>query len=115
MEDLECRDGLATIKAFLEAHGDSRFAPWSEHDAPPTGERVGFRRQQADGLYFYVLPQAFRLQLCQGYAPQRLLQALAQRGWLSCPTPGRFTHKVRLPGLGDKPTNVYLLTPAVWS
>ena len=58
--DTELRAGLAAVRAFIEAHGESRVTPWQN---PPTHSirtlnRVGFRREMEDGPYFYVLPNA---------------------------------------------------------
>jgi len=112
--DRETHDGLAAIKSFLEIHGDSRFSPWLHANDSRTANRVGFRRDMADGPYFYVLPQAFRSELCQGHDSARLTRALAANGWLKIQSPDRYTVKTRLPGMGETLVNVYVLTPALW-
>ncbi len=114
--DAETREGLAAIRAFLEAHGESRFTPWHEDPATTarTINRVGFKRLENDGPWFYVLPTAFRQELCKGFNAINLAKAMATRGWLKTQASDRNTYKAKLPGMGNKPSNVYLITPAIW-
>ncbi len=114
--DAETREGLAAVRAFLEAHGESRFTPWDADPAAAarTINRAGFRRLEGDGLWFYVLPTAFRQELCKGFNAANLAKALAHRGWLKTQASDRNTYKAKLPGMGSKPSNIYLLTPLIW-
>lgn len=114
--DAETREGLAAVRAFLEAHGESRFTPWDADPAAAarTINRAGFRRLETDGLWFYVLPTAFRQELCKGFNAASLAKALAHRGWLKTQASDRNTYKAKLPGMGSKPSNIYLLTPLIW-
>lgn len=114
--DAETRDGLAAVRAFLEAHGESRFTPWDADPAAAarTMNRAGFKRLEDDGLWFYVLPAAFRKELCKGFNASNLAKAMAGRGWLKMQSDDRTTYKAKLPGMGNKPSNVYLVTPVIW-
>jgi putative DNA primase/helicase len=67
-----------------------------------------------DGPYFYVLPNAFRNEVCQGFNANALIRAMVAKGWLKTQGGDRYTYKTRLPGMGDRTTNVYLLTPEIW-
>ncbi|BEV72971.1 DUF927 domain-containing protein [Paludibacterium sp. THUN1379] len=116
--DSDILDGLRQVRAFLEAHGESRFSPWPEEGDEPlplrTLQRVGFRREQEDGTWYYVFPEAMRKELCKGFPAQPVIRAMAEREWLKTSQPDRFTLKVRCPGLGEFPVNLYVLTPKVW-
>ncbi|HJV07267.1 MAG TPA: DUF927 domain-containing protein [Chromobacteriaceae bacterium] len=114
--DAETREGLAAVRAFLETHGESRFTPW---DADPaiaarTINRAGFRRLEDDGLWFYVLPNAFKREMCRGVNASLIAKAMAGKGWLKTQSEDRSTYKARLPGMGTKLSNVYLVTPVIW-
>jgi len=39
---------------------------------------------------------------------------MAGRGWLKTQSDDRNTYKAKLPGMGNKPSNVYLVTPVIW-
>lgn len=114
--DAETREGLAAVRAFLEAHGESRFTPWDADPAATarTINRAGFRRLQEDGLWFYVLPNAFKRELCKGFNASHVAKAMAGRGWLKTQSEDRTTYKAKLPGMGSKASNVYLVTPVIW-
>ncbi|UDM17943.1 DUF927 domain-containing protein [Vogesella sp. XCS3] len=114
--DAETREGLAAVRAFLEAHGESRFTPWDANPAATacTINRAGFKRLEDDGLWFYVLPAAFRKEICKGFNPVSVAKSMAGRGWLKTQSDDRTTYKAKLPGMGNKPSNVYLITPGIW-
>ena len=82
----EIREGLAQVRAFLEAHGSSRFeAAWEIDPADPTTRvinRAGFRRREVvtedertgaktyGPWEYYVLPEAWRREVCKGLDAQ---------------------------------------------
>jgi uncharacterized protein (DUF927 family) len=121
----ELRDGIAQVRAFLEAHGSSRFeAAWpreiykdgslSDDTADAirkTVNRAGFRRLENDGRggrwEYYVLPEAWRQEVCKGLDAKAIAQAMADRKWLR-PDGSRLTPKPHIPGHGS--TRVYVVT-----
>jgi uncharacterized protein (DUF927 family) len=114
----EERTMLAQVRAFFEAHGASRFQPWDDLDSinyePRTLNRAGFVRVREDGARdFYVLPEAYRREVCTGFDEKAVTRALLAAGWLVQAKDRRFTHKARLPGMGS--TRCYLFGPAMWS
>lgn len=112
----EAARGIAAVRSFLEAHGESRFTPWGDEDATRlrTINRVGFRKTEDDGgQWFYVLTQSFKLEVCKGFDPKLVSEAMKERGMLQTSgEPGRYTKQVRIPGEGQR--WIYLITPAIW-
>ncbi|NDV12484.1 DUF927 domain-containing protein [Crenobacter sp. HX-7-9] len=113
--DAEVTNGLLSVRAFIEQHGESRFTPW---DADPetaarTINRAGFRRTQDDGLNYYVLPSVFRGELCKGFNAPTIARAMVDKGWLKTQREDRCTYAAKLPGMGNKKTEVYLIGPAI--
>lgn len=104
---------LAQVRAFLEAHGESRFTPWDAPDtAPRTINRAGFRKQTADGPEFFVEREVFRRELAQGFDPAQVAKVLTEVGALVLGS-GEPTRKERLPdGLHAR---VYRIGPALWN
>lgn len=104
VEPAETRDGIAQIRRFLEAHGESRFTAWgdaTEDRNRPTINRAGFRRIDADGgTEYYVLAQAWKAELCAGFDCGTLARVLADRGLLIPDKDGKPQSRHRLPGLG---------------
>ncbi len=132
---------LRQVRRFLEAHGEGRFTQWhraADDHSPKTLQRAGFRRMlNADGepiksnsqhgtefgdrmpaalgegvsFEYFILPEAFRAEVCQGFDPKAVCHVLLEHDCLVS-TPGHHTVKTRLPGLGN--SRCYHVTPAIF-
>ncbi|MEW9624690.1 DUF927 domain-containing protein [Rhodanobacter geophilus] len=101
------------VRAFLSAHGESRFTDWNADDrSPRTINRAGFRKAGTDGPTYYVEAESFKRELCNGFDAGAVAKALADAGALEVGGDGRLTRKTRLPD--DRCTRVYVITPALW-
>jgi uncharacterized protein (DUF927 family) len=113
----EIADGIRQIRRFIEQHGEGRFAPWAmkgEDGDRPTINRAGFRKPDgANGFEYYVLPQAWRAELCAGFDSGAVARALAEGGLLiPDASDGKPQSRHRLPGSGG-PVRCYRLTAAI--
>ena len=109
----EERAMLSQVRAFFEAHGASRFEDVTATTDQRIPNRAGFYRTDANGeRKFMVLPEAFKLDVCQGFDVKTVTAALVKVGWLAKGEGGRATQKPRLPGLG--PTRCYIFTGRMW-
>jgi uncharacterized protein (DUF927 family) len=114
VEPAEVTTAIAQVRQFIEAHGESRFAPWSEDSPRTTINRAGFRKPTDDGgLEYYVLPEVWRSEVCQGLDATSVARTLAERGMLKARKGGKLQYSAKLPGFrGAK--SCYLLTPALF-
>ena len=104
---------LRQVRAFLEAHGESRFTPWvADEHAPRTINRAGYRRGTTDGPEFYIEREAFRAEVCKGHDPQAVARVLADRGALTPGAGGEWTRPERLPD--GRTVRVYRINPKLW-
>ncbi len=104
---------LAQVRAFLGAHGESRFSAWVPDERERvTINRAGFRRESTDGPEFFVETEAFRREVCLGFDYQQVAIALRDRGALMPESASRLTRKERLPDCRN--ARVYRITPAIW-
>ncbi len=106
VEPSEVRDGIAAVRAFLSAHGTSRFlAAWEDRaDETRILNLAGYRRTVSDGdgsaFDFYITADAWG-EVCAGFDPRALAAALVERGFLKRPEKGEhLSAKVRVPGHG---------------
>ena len=117
--NLEERAILAEVKAFFEANGSSRF----ENVNPPImasgddmpqriNNRVGYFRQDGDSKTYFVYPQRFKSEICQGHDPRQVAKVLKEAGWLEC-EPTKATKAVRLPD-SDKTVRAYVFNSEMW-
>jgi putative DNA primase/helicase len=133
---------LRAVRRFLETHGDGRFAWWhraADDHAGKVINRAGVRRMlNADGepiktnsqhgaeygdrmpaalgegvsCEYFVLAEAFKSEVCQGFDPQAICRILLEHGCL-IPDKGRaFDCKPRIPGLGL--SRCYRIAPAIF-
>jgi len=138
----EVRQMLRQVRRFLESHGEGRFTWWhraaDDHNAK-TLHRAGYRRMLnehgepiktngqhlgefgdkmpaalGDGVSveFFILPEVFRSEVCQGFDYQAVCRVLLEHGAL-VPGAGRaYDCRQRLPGHGL--ANCYRIAPALF-
>lgn len=133
---------LRAVRRFLEAQGEGRFSMWhrsADDHAPKTLNRAGVRRMlNANGdpiktdsqhgaeygdrmpaslgeevsYEYFILSEAFRAEVCQGFDYQAVCRVLLDHGCLT-PDKGRpFDCRPRLPGVGL--TWCYRVTPKIF-
>jgi len=116
----EVENGIRQVRAYLEAHGSSRFEAAWETDADPyrsraterTANRVGFRKRSAEGLWEYlILPEQWRCEVAKGHDASALARTMIARGLMKESADGKSSISVKVPGLGS--TRLYALTPAL--
>lgn len=107
--NLEAERAVRQVRAFLESHGTSRFAPLGSPDNN-VRDRVGFHESDGEGVMFYVMNEAWN-EVCMGLDPQAVAKVLADRGYLK-PEDGRgFQRRKRVQGLGR--LRVYAISGAI--
>ena len=102
-EPAEIKDGIEQVRAFIAAHGMSRFVPaWEEGGAEHIVRDVaGYRKRVGDAWDYYVTPSAWKDEVCKGFAASTITAALIERQWLVSPEAGRHrTSVVRVPEQG---------------
>lgn len=133
---------LRQVRRFLELHGEGRFTWFhraaDDHNAK-TLQRAGFRRmlnehgepiktnadyQRSYGeemtpfdgerttIEFFILPETFEAEVCQGFNVDSVCQVLKEHDCITT-DPGRRTKSGRLPGIAKK-TRYYHLTPKIF-
>jgi uncharacterized protein (DUF927 family) len=101
---LEFETGLAQIRRFIEAHASSRFQTIGEQEGEARIiNRAGFRRKGDDGRWeYFVLPEAWKSEVCAGHDARVLAKELTRRGFLVPSSDGKPQSTHRLPGMGAK-------------
>lgn len=122
---------LAQVRSFIQLHGAGRFTWWhraGDDHAPNTLSRAGYRRMVtpegkaikahadhqreygekiSDGdaeqtsVEYFVFPEVFDKELCQGFDPMAVKRLLRDKGHLEPATGGRFDRRERMPGMGN--------------
>lgn len=105
----EVQAGLEQVRAFLQAHGSSRFEDLDADQPRAVINRAGYRRKTTEGVQFYVFPEAFRGEVCSGLNLPLMCRELAARGWLLSES-GRHTRTVRTP---EGRAKMYVLNSSV--
>jgi uncharacterized protein (DUF927 family) len=109
---------LAQVRHFFEAHGEARFQrlgqtvdPTFDLDDRPVANRAGWRKGSGEQREWWVLPEAWKAEVCKGLDPTATARLLARQGILRGPeTEKKFSRAERTP-LG--PRRVYVITAAI--
>lgn len=110
--DAEDASGVACVRAFLTAHAESRFTPMDDPGYnTKTINRAGYWRREGGADTFYILPEAWRQEVCKGQDPKRVAKAVKAMGALLHDN-GLLLKKKRLHGLGA--VNCYVVTSAIF-
>jgi uncharacterized protein (DUF927 family) len=106
--------GIAHVRRFIEANGDSRFHRNGdgEVDIRSIVNRAGYTRGSGASREWLVLPEIWK-EICQGYDPIALARALAERGMLRPDDDGRrLSRSVKIEGESRR---AYVLTSTLLS
>ena len=75
--------------------------------------RAGFRRAAADGgTEYFILPEAWKTEVCAGHDAVTVAKALAAAGMLKVGSDGKLQTNNRLPGTA-KPVRCYHVLPSI--
>ncbi|MES2344648.1 MAG: hypothetical protein V4494_01730 [Chlamydiota bacterium] len=103
---------LSQVKRYFEQHGESRFTFWEASCETKTINRTGFRRNNNEEIEFYVFPERYKSEICQGYDPSLVAKVCAKHGLLKLSAQGECTRSERLPSKKNT-TRCYLFTSKV--
>jgi putative DNA primase/helicase len=79
----EVADGINQVRAFIAAHGSSRFAYFDDPTDSRIVNRVGWRRKdQTDAWEYFIQATAFRDEVCKGHDAAAVARGLLQAGLL---------------------------------
>lgn len=104
---------LSHVKAFFEAHEESRFTDLNDTSERPTINRAGFKRSVDGTVEYLVFPEIFKREICNGLDARSAAKLLINSGWIKPATNGWAQRAERLPGKG--PTKVYVFTSSIWA
>lgn len=100
---------LSQVRAFFEAHGESRFEPEGrQSDRIPIRDRAGFRRAGLgdDAIQYLVMSEAYKA-IIVGHNRTWATDVLVKAGWLKPGTDGKAAQSIRVDGLAKR-TRLYV-------
>lgn len=93
----ESRNILRQVRLFFELHGESRFSQQGTSCESKTPNRAGFKKEIFGKTYFFVLPEAFKMSVCEGLDPEIAIKVLREKDWLIQDSEGKSTRSENLP------------------
>jgi putative DNA primase/helicase len=107
--DCEERAILEHVRAFIEAHGSSRFESMTA-DRERIHNRVGYIRQKAGQAREYLIfPEAFKREVCKGFDHRQVSKVLIEQGVMLHNNHSGATSPVRTPD-SSALVRMYILT-----
>ncbi|MCG0993882.1 DUF927 domain-containing protein [Acetobacter indonesiensis] len=117
----EDREAIEQVRAFIEQHGESRFALLGgdngdvENPHTRTISRAGFRRlantPEGNQWEYLILPVMWRKEVCKGIDPSRAAKVLLEAGYLLPGDGKNLTRPQRIPGEGRP--RVYVVSGSI--
>ncbi len=105
---------LKQVQAFFEAHGASRFEDMKSTPDVKIINRVGFKRLNETGeTEYFVLPEMFRRELCDGFDPKLAARVLMKAGMIKASSEGKAQTPHRLSGLELKKCYHFIKTEPI--
>jgi uncharacterized protein (DUF927 family) len=100
----EEKTALAQVTRFFELHGESRFSSLDGTDTrePRTINRAGFKRQTDGMAEYFVLPEAWKAEVCNGIDATYTARLCVERGMIKPDSEGRATSTHRLADMGRR-------------
>jgi putative DNA primase/helicase len=109
-EPAEARQALEQVRLFVEQYGESRFEPVDDGDARPVINRAGWRKGSGAERRWYVPPEIWRSEICNGLDAIFVARSLAERGLLARQPSGDLQSVVRVQGTAKR---AYVLTAEI--
>lgn len=99
----EEKTALAQVRLFFERHGEARFTPWDGYvnGDRATINRAGFMKENNGQVEYYVLPETFKTEICEGMDVRFVATLLRAKHVLEIGGEGRMDSRHRLPGIGN--------------
>ena len=110
---------IAQVRHCIELHGEARFEPLARGPAGmanitpphPVANRLGWKTGEGKSQLWFVSPEAWKSEVCQGLDPVASARALAKRGML---LPSKSSRNLsRQIKIEKRPTRVYAITSAI--
>ena len=108
----EERAALEQVSRFFELHGEARFTPLDADNRHPTHNRAGFRRSTDDGTEYFVLPEVWKGEVCDGIDPTATARLCVERGLIRPDSEGRAVSTHRLADMGRRRCYHFVKTEA---
>lgn len=111
---LEVEQIKTHIRRFFELSGESRFVDITEFDetsfdtysAQTSSQRIlsraGFRENKKNKTTYYVLPEVFKTEICEGFDQKLVESVCTNEKWLLPGHDKRITQRKRLPNIDPK-------------
>jgi uncharacterized protein (DUF927 family) len=116
----EDAQAIATVRRFIEQHGESRFGLLTllpsdleeqREDDHDISNRAGFRRRTMDGWQYLIFPECFKSEVCKGLDAGLVAKALHAVGFLEPGEKGRPAKKHRIKGFN--PLRLYTIKGSI--
>lgn len=115
-ENQEERKVLSQVRAFFEAHGDSRFTDENSDKDRIVANRVGYKRiDENNELEYLVLRESFKNELCKSLDSKFATKVLVKHGWLIPGSDGKNSQNCRVSDIKGTIRMHVIKTAKMWA
>jgi putative DNA primase/helicase len=110
-EPAEVRQAIEQVRLVIEQHGESRFEALDEVETKPVINRLGWRKGSGVEREWWVPPQVWKVDICEGLDPVFVARTLHDRGILRTQDDGKLQCVVNIRGHSKR---AYVLTSNIF-
>ena len=81
-EPAEVSQAIATVRRFIEAHGEARFDSLDDSVAKPVNNRAGWRKGSGKDRRWLIPTETWKVEVCAGLDANFVANVLGERGML---------------------------------
>jgi putative DNA primase/helicase len=81
-EPAEVSQAIATVRRFIEAHGEARFDNLDDSEARAVNNRAGWRKGSGEDRRWLIPTETWKLEVCAGLDANFVASVLGERGML---------------------------------
>lgn len=108
IKDQEDKAILEQIKLFFEQNSESRFADIENDTDRKIINMAGYKARESGDTVFYVYPQTFKKEICNGFNFKQAKEVLYKKGWLE-------NEQAEPKSFKNEKKRVYKITSKMWS
>ena len=82
IKDHETKALLKQVRLFFEQNSESRFADIQDDTERKIINMAGYKATESGHTVFYVYPETFKTDICNGFSFGQIKEALFENGWL---------------------------------
>lgn len=108
-DNYEAKEAIKRVRSFIETNHSSRFETIQELGVQRVINQAGYKRKTYEGPYeYFIFTETFDTEVCKGMHSVSVKRILADHGFLSRDSGGKYSKSLYIPNLKIKKRMIHL-------